>query len=88
MMRYSLTWHAAVRQQQRCIPQLIIDWLLDFGHRERSFGAYKVSFDRRSRKALAREVGDRAVSMMSKYLNVALVVDRDTDTVITIEWLR
>ena len=88
MDRSTLTHHAAVRQQQRCIPPLIIDWLLAFGKREPSAGAVKVRFDRRSRKELAREVGDRTVSLMSKYLNAALVVDRDTDRVIMVEWLH
>lgn len=88
MNRRSLTRHAAVRQQQRCIPPLVIDWLLAYGRRDASVGAVKIRFDRRARKELAREVGDRVVSMMSKYLNAALVVDRDTDRVITVEWLH
>jgi hypothetical protein len=32
--------------------------------------------------------GERVVSLMSKYLNAALVVDRDNDRVITVEWLH
>jgi hypothetical protein len=88
MNRRALTRHAAVRQQQRCIPPLVIDWLLAYGRRDASVGAVKIRFDRRARKELAREVGDRVVSLMSKYLNAALVVDRDTDRVITVEWLH
>jgi hypothetical protein len=88
MNRRALTRHAAVRQQQRCIPPLVIDWLLAYGRRDPSVGAIKIRFDRRARKELAREVGDRVVSLMSKYLNAALVVDRDTDRVITVEWLH
>ena len=88
MDRRTLTRHAEVRLQQRCIPALIVDWLLAYGKREASAGAVKVRFDRRGRRDLAREVGSRAVSQMSKYLNAALVVDRDTDCVITVEWLH
>jgi hypothetical protein len=88
MNRPHLTRHATVRQQQRCIPPLVIDWLLSYGRRIPSFGAVMVRFDRQGRKELAREVGFRVVSVMSKYLNVALVVDPDTDRVITVEWLH
>ncbi len=88
MNRHALTRHAAVRQQQRCIPPLVIDWLLAYGRRDPSAGAVKVRFDRRSRKQLARDVGEQAVSHLSKFLNAALVVDRDTDRVITVEWLH
>ena len=88
MNRHRLTRHAAVRQQQRCIPPLVVDWLLAYGRRDSSFGAVKIRFDRQARKELAREVGDRVVSLLSKYLSAALVVDRDTDRIITIEWLH
>jgi hypothetical protein len=84
----NLTRHAAMRQQQRAIPPLVIEWLLAYGVRERSFEATRVSFDRRARKELARDVGTRTVSLMSKYLNTALVVDSATDRVITVEWLH
>lgn len=88
MMQPRLTHHAAVRKQQRCIPPLVVDWLLAYGRRDPSFGAVRVSFDRRARKELAREVGERVVSLMSKYLSVALVVDADTDQIITVEWIH
>ncbi len=88
MNRAALTRHAVIRQQQRCIPPLIIDWLLSYGRRDHSFGAVKIRFDRRARKELARDVGDQVVSLMSKYLNAALVVDYETDCIITVEWLH
>lgn len=88
MNRQLLTQHAAIRQQQRCIPPLVIDWLLSYGRREPSFGAVKVRFDRRAKRDLARDVGARAVSMMSKYLNAALIVARDSDCIITVEWIH
>lgn len=88
MNRHLLTRHAAIRQQKRCIPPLVVDWLLAYGRRDPSFGAIKVRFDRRARKELAREVGDRVVSLVSKCLSAALVVDRDTDQLRTVEWLH
>jgi hypothetical protein len=56
--------------------------------RDPSFGAIKIRFDRQSRKELAREVGNRVVALISKDLSAALVVDRDTNQVITVEWLH
>jgi hypothetical protein len=88
MIYLELSRHAAVRCQQRCVPPLIIEWLLSYGRRESSFGAVKVRFDGRARKDLAKDVGERVLSLMSKYLSVAVVVDRNTDEVITVEWLR
>lgn len=88
MNTVQMTNHAAIRRQQRGIPPLVIDWLLAYGQREKSRGATKVRFDRKARKALARDVGCRTLSLMSKYLSVALVVDPETDLVITVEWLH
>lgn len=51
MSRHDLTRHAAVRQQQRCIPPLVVDWLLSYGRRDPSSGAVKVRFDRRGRRS-------------------------------------
>ena len=83
-----MTRHASVRQQQRAIPPIVVDWLLSYGRREKSCGAVKVRFDKRARRELARDIGKRAVSLMSKYLTTALVVDPETDRVITVEWLH
>ena len=88
MMHAQLSQHATVRRQQRCIPPLIIEWLLSYGHRESSFDAVKICFDGRARKELAKDVGERVLSLMSKYLCVAAIVDRDTDEVITVQWSK
>ena len=88
MITHQLSRHAAVRQQQRCIPPLVIDWLLAYGRRVPSYGATRVQFDRRARKELARDFGRPVVSQLSKYLSAALVVDSDTDQIITVEWLH
>ena len=88
MIAPELTQHAVVRRQQRCVPPLVIEWLLSYGRRESSFGAVKVRFDGRARKDLAKDVGGRVLSLMSKYLSVAIVIDRNTDEVITVEWMK
>lgn len=87
-MQHDMTRHAASRQQQRCIPPLVVDWLLAYGARIPSAGAFRVQFDRRGRKELARDVGRVVVSRLSKYLNAALVVAADSDRIITVEWLH
>jgi hypothetical protein len=77
----TMTRHASARQPQRAIPPLVVDWLLAYGMREKSFGAVKVRFDKRARRDLSRDVGKRALSLMSKYLRTALVVDPETDRI-------
>jgi len=88
MKTMHMTEHAEIRKQQRRILPLMIDWLLVFGRRERSFGAVKVRFDRRARRDLASDVDQRAVPHLSKYLTPAIVLDLGTGRVITVEWLR
>jgi hypothetical protein len=72
--------------QQRAVPPLVIEWLLSYGHRESSHGADRISFDKRSRRDLARDVGCQVVNRLSKYLAAQVVVDRDSDAVITVMW--
>ncbi len=88
MSRVALTKHAAKRMQQRCIPPLVIEWLLDYGHRQPSFDAVRVSFDRQAKKEISRSVGPQVVSLLAKYFNSAIVVAPDTDEIITVEWLH
>lgn len=83
-----MSHHAKARKQQRCIPQLIIDWLHRYGRRDESFGAIRIWFDRRARKELAGEVGSQALAHLSKFLNAAIIVDPIDETIITVEWLH
>lgn len=83
-MNYSK--HANIRAQQRCIPPLIVDWLLTHGHRTSSHGAVRLVFDKRSRKSIAKEVGTVVIHQLSKFLNVEAIVDPATDVVITVQW--
>ncbi len=82
------TRHAQIRAQQRCIPPLVMEWLLAYGCRERSQGAVRLSFDRRSRRDLARDVGKPVINQMGRFLDTSLIVDPDTDQVITVMWNR
>ena len=80
------THHAQVRAQQRCIPPLVMEWLLAYGSRTTSYGAVRVSFDKRSRRELARDVGRPVVKQLGRFLNAAIVVDPTDDQVITVMW--
>ena len=80
--------HALIRAQQRCIPALVVEWLLNFGTRSPSNGALRISFDKRSKRELASEVGKPVVKQLGRFLNAALIVDADTEKVITMMWLH
>ena len=80
------TYHAQTRAQQRCIPPLVMEWLLAYGRREQTFGAERISFDKRARRELARDVGTPGVKQMSRFLQTAIVVDPMSDQIITVMW--
>lgn len=84
----NVTQHASVRAQQRGIPPLIMEWLLDYGDRAESHGAVRVSFSKRSRKEIEGAAGKTLVSQIGRFLNVSAVVDPRTDQVITVMWKR
>lgn len=81
-----LTKHAATRVQQRCIPPLVMEWLFAYGRREPSHGAVRISFDKRARRELSREVGKPFVGQIGRFLNASLVVDPKSEQVITVMW--
>ena len=85
-MKY--TSHAQNRIQQRCIPPLVIDWLLSYGKREKSFGSSRITFDKKARRDLSKDVGGQVVKQLSKYLNACIVVNHDRDELITAMWLH
>ncbi len=74
--------HAQVRSQQRAIPELMIDLLLQFGSCERAgAGVSKVFFDKTSRRRVKAYAGPLA-SLLEEHLDVYAVVSDDM-TVIT-----
>lgn len=83
-MNIQTTKHAAVRQQQRGIPPLIMEWLASYGTASYDHhGAEILYFDKHSRKALAKDVGDEVVSRLGSLLDTYAVVSGD-GTVITV----
>jgi hypothetical protein len=70
-----LSQHAEVRMEQRAIPPLIVDWLIDYGSTSYDkHGAKKRIFDKRSRKRLTSAVGKSVVGQLSKQLSAYIVV--------------
>lgn len=54
----SQTHHAQIRQQQRGIPQVVVDWLLELGTTEHTHdGTELLYFDKTARKRLNRYLG-------------------------------
>lgn len=79
------TKHAQNRSQQRCIPPLIKEWLIDYGTRTR--GPHKgivCHFDRNSRRRLSASVGKEVVKRLGVMLDTYLVLSSDEQTLITV----
>jgi hypothetical protein len=73
----TLTRHAAVRQQQRGIPPMIIDLLLDYGLVERAGkGVTTYYFDRAARRKVLAYAG-RLFPAVEQFLDYYAVVAAD-----------
>ena len=72
-----LTRHASLRTQQRGIPPMVIELLLDYGS-ERSAGEGTTSFffDKAARRRIKSYVGG-LMAAVSKYLNCYAIVCKD-----------
>lgn len=69
-----LTEHARKRQQQRSIPQMIIDFLIDYGACEKAGdGTRKHYFDKRSKRQLKAYLG-QLFGLIEEYLNCYAIV--------------
>jgi len=79
----NMTYHAAIRSQQRGIPPLVMQWLDQFGEEcYDGHGAIIRFFSRTSRRKMEREFGSDLVSKLSQYFNAYKVENHD-GTVIT-----
>lgn len=71
------TVHANIRCQQRGIPPLVVDLLLEFGRREHDHaGAEIVYFDQRARKRIETYAGE-LIGKLSSHLDSYAVVAVD-----------
>lgn len=78
-----MTRHANVRLQQRAIPPLLIDLLLQFGATEKAPGGVnKVFFDKNARRRVQSYAGPLA-SLLEQHMDVYAVVG-DNEQVITV----
>jgi len=83
-MLVPLTNHARIRMQQRGIPDGAVDLLLDYGRETRAGkGRRIVSFDKRSRRRILRELGQEVLRRIERYSDAYAVVGTD-DAVVTV----
>lgn len=77
-MQTTITKHASIRQQQRGIPLLVIDLLMEFGSSEPAGGgASMLFFDKPAMRRLNSYAGALA-KMLREHLNVYAVVSGQT----------
>lgn len=83
-MRPSLTAHAEARLQQRAIPPLVLDFLLEYGATMRCGEADRYYFDKAARKRLSRSLGgDRALRLVEPWLDTYAVVGDRNGRIVT-----
>ena len=84
-MSKNFTAHAAIRKQQRGIPQIVADWLLDYGDEQfDGRGGVIRYFSRQCIRLLEREVGRESVARLSEYLRCYLIQSNRDGAIITI----
>lgn len=78
-----LSKHASTRSQQRAIPPLMIDLLMQFGTRQRAGdGTSRLFFDKASRRQVKAYAGQLA-RVLDEHLDLYAIV-ADDDKVITV----
>lgn len=81
----AFTRHGKTRQQQRCIPQCIVEALIDFGtERFAGGGTRSFSFTKRTWRQFSAYMG-RDVRAYERYRDVYLVLAED-GSIITVAW--
>lgn len=84
-MQQTYTNHANIRSQQRGIPPLVSDWLLDFGDEiYDGHGGVVRYFTPKSVRKVEKAVGREPVRRMSEFLRCYLVQSSYDGTVLTI----
>lgn len=76
--------HATIRSQQRSIPPMVIDLLLEFGKSEyEGGGVTKMFFDKPARKRVAAYAGSLA-ALLDEHMDIYAVVDQAKMRVVTV----
>ena len=71
-----LTLHGAQRKQQRCVPPIVIDWVIQYGVRRPTGGGVEhIELDKPGRRDLAREIGSWTYTRLEPKLNAFVVLD-------------
>ncbi len=84
-MKNSFTNHAFIRSQQRGIPPLISNWLLDYGVEiYDGHGGIVRCFTASSIRDMEREIGRAPLKRMSEFLRCYLVQSSTDGVVITV----
>ncbi len=68
-----LTRHAKIRMQQRGIPRCVVDWLAAYGEIDHQPGSELYYFTRRTRQAMQRDMGKRALRGYSKCMDAYMI---------------
>ena len=77
----AMTNHANTRSQQRAIPPMLIDLLLQFGKSEAAGnGVAKMFFDKQARKRVAAYAGPLA-RMLDEHLDLYAVVGQNQQVI-------
>ncbi len=85
IMEIPYTDHAATRSQQRGIPPLISNWLLDYGDEiYDGRGGVVRCFTPRSIRTMEREIGRAPLKRMSEFLRCYLVQSTSDGAVVTV----
>ncbi len=79
------TFHATVRAQQRGVPPLIQNWLLDYGAEQfDGHGGVVRYFSNECIRKMERDIGKAPLKRMSEYLRCYLVQSSSDGAVITV----
>ena len=85
MQERAQTIHAAIRAQQRGVPPLIQDWLLDYGTEQfDGHGGVVRYFSNGCIRRMERDIGKAPLRKMSEYLRCYLVQCSSDGSVITV----
>jgi len=71
------TRHGTQRRKDRAVPAAVIDWLEQFGCRERAGGADRYYFDRRARRRLEAFLAPLPVPQPDKVFRTYAVIADD-----------
>ena len=83
----SFSNHCQVRNQQRCIPPIVHEWLSEYGiEAHDGHGGIRISFTHESIRRMEKELGRHFVRENRKYLNVYRVESTRDGCIITTGW--